>query len=122
MRDQREHVYDTEMAPLVDRLIEIAKREGIPLFLCAGMVGQTGPVIACTIVGGRSLPTVDHRFRLAMGVVRGHDGFERAEGLVISRMSRGPRYVGCVVLDCPNVDDVSQETGLCAGCAREMAT
>lgn len=48
MKHLTEEVYDNEMAPLIAKLIEIAERDNIPLFIDAGMFDENGVVLSCT--------------------------------------------------------------------------
>lgn len=85
-----EQVYDGEMFPLVAKLIEIAKRENMPLLVSAGMLGPDGePMMCSTLIGAakadRFAPGIDNRYGLAHGIVRGHSGFDTAAGLIITR-------------------------------------
>jgi hypothetical protein len=60
-KHRTEQVYDDEMAPLVARLIEIAKREKIPFYVLAGMLDEDGGPMGCTtsLVWGDEQPEVD---------------------------------------------------------------
>ncbi len=66
---QTERAYDDEMAPLITQLIEVAKREGIPLFVSAGMLDAEGEQMGCTTL----IPS------------DGHSGFDTASALTITR-------------------------------------
>lgn len=88
-----EQIYDAEMAPLVAKLIEISKREKIPLLVSAGLLlDGEDPGGCCTLLvygnkegQDRRLLGQENRLNLALGVIRGHNGFDRAAGLMISR-------------------------------------
>lgn len=96
-----EEVYDNEMAPLVSQLIAIARRANIPLVVSAGMLcrvddnghGDEDSALSPTTCTTKITPDyVDpmlkgmvNRHNLAVGVVRGHSGFDHAAALVISR-------------------------------------
>lgn len=91
-RHRTERVYDEEMAPLVAQLIEISKREQIPLFVVAGMLDEKEEPISChtAMVFGKNRPErcllgLENRIGLCLGIIRGHSGFDRASGLMISR-------------------------------------
>ena len=91
--DRTEAVYDEEMAPLVQRLIEIAKRERIPLLVSAAMVMPDGTAGGCLTALGFDdadprLKGMQNRHGLSVGVMRGHSGFDTASGLVITRHHR----------------------------------
>lgn len=92
MKHRTETVYDDEMNPLVAKLIEIAKREGIPLFISAGMIDANGGPMTCDTCIQESLADtppvlrgIRNRQGLALNLMRGHAGLDRAAGLVISR-------------------------------------
>lgn len=92
-----EEVYDTEMAPLITQLIEIAKREGLALFVHAGMLTPDGDALGCvTKIPGAddALKGTNNRHGLCDGIVRGHNGFDRAAGLVITRYHAEGEDVG----------------------------
>ena len=83
-----EAAYDEQMAPLVAQLIEIAKREGIPLFVTAGMLDRNGEPIGCTTKipsGQRELSGYDNRIELCAGITMGHSGFDTVSVLLITR-------------------------------------
>ena len=87
-KHRTEQVYDDEMAPLVTKLIEIAEREGMPLFVTAGMVNEDGGAMACTTAIPDEtglLPGIGNRIGLCTEIVRGHVGFDTAAGMVITR-------------------------------------
>lgn len=90
-KHRTEQVYDDEMAPLVARLIEISKREGIPLLVNAGMLDANGEPLQCITLLGRGpegddrLAGIDNRHGLCDGILRGDERFDRAAGLVITR-------------------------------------
>lgn len=89
MKDRREEVYDSEISPLVWRIIEIAKREQIPMIMSFGMRDESGtPMTSDTALqfgtkGNDFLSAIENRYALAMGVVRGHPGFDTAKSLRI---------------------------------------
>lgn len=89
MKHRTEVVYDSEMAPLVARLIEIAKRERIPLLVSAGMINERGGRMTCdTLVADTDAPTgpgIVNRYALCKELIRGHEGFDTAAGLWITR-------------------------------------
>lgn len=86
MARQTEQVYDEEMAPLVAQLIEIAKRESIPLFVSAGMVMEDGSKGGCTTnIPSDDFPGYTNRLTLCTGIVRGHSGFDTASAMMITR-------------------------------------
>jgi len=85
-----EQVYDDEMAPLVTRLIEIAKREGMPMILSVGMImgdetAGTCTTMLCGYSADPRLKGVSNRCGLASGIMRAHNGMDTAAGLMISR-------------------------------------
>ena len=91
---ETERVYDEQMAPLVSRLIDIAKANGIPLLVSVGMVMRDGgPGCWVTNIGRDAMATqmdprlegAYNRFGLCTAIVRGHSGFDTAAGLIISR-------------------------------------
>lgn len=102
-KHRTEQVYDDEMSPLVAQLIAIAKREGIPLLVSAGMlcvadgdgedfdepIATTCDTLVYTDDARALLPGIVNRYSLAKGVVRGHKGFDTACGLMISRYPEG---------------------------------
>jgi hypothetical protein len=99
VKHRTEHVYDTEMAPLIAQLIKIADREGIPLLVSAGMLDpQGGRMTADTLLLGRvredvaqsDIAGTANRYRLCIELIRGHEGLDRAAGLVISRFHPDP--------------------------------
>lgn len=90
MKHRTEQVHDEEMAPLVAQLIEIAKREGIPLLVSAGMLADDGEEMLCTTIIADAkddciAPGARNRFGLCVGIVRGHGGFNTASALAITR-------------------------------------
>ncbi len=88
MKHRTEQVYDDEMAPLIARLIDIAKREGIPLFVTAGMLDDDGDTMGCTTCIPDEtglLAGFSNRIGLCVGIMRGHEGFDTAAGMVITR-------------------------------------
>jgi hypothetical protein len=94
VKHRTEHVYDTEMAPLIAQLIKIADREGIPLLVSAGMLDpQGGRMTADTLLLGRVREDVaqsDIAGTANIELIRGHEGLDRAAGLVISRFHPDP--------------------------------
>ena len=82
-----EAAYDDHMAPLVARLIEVAKRAGVALFVTAGMLDESGGEIGCTtrIDGSARLAGYNNRIGLMAGIARGHNGFDTAAGLMITK-------------------------------------
>jgi hypothetical protein len=86
-----ERVYDEEMAPLVSRLVEIAERENMPLFVSAAMTFPNGEVGMCTTAlvdlkgENNEYAGAANRVSVCAGLMRGHEGLDRAAGLVISR-------------------------------------
>ena len=88
-----EQVYDAEMAPLISQLIKIAKREHIPLFIHAGLVlttddGAPNPGGCLTHVNDAQHPElagIRNRHGLCRGIMLGHDGFDTASALRITR-------------------------------------
>lgn len=97
-KHRTEAAYDDEMFSLVARLIEIARREGVPLMVSAGMLDPEGEPMGCTtlVVDGADpeLAGYSNRLKLAVGVVRGHSGFDTAAGLMITRHHPPRRSVG----------------------------
>lgn len=92
MTHRTEAVYDDEMAPLVSRLIAIAKREGIPLLVSTGLVLEHGPGCCTTLLPTNvpELAGVENRFMLSVGIIRGDERFDRAAGMVITRFHPEP--------------------------------
>ena len=87
-RHETERVYDEEMAPLVGELIAIAKRAGLPLLVNAGMIGPVGgPRVCVTNVqsGVEWAKGIDNRHGLCSGVVTGHQGFDTARAMMITK-------------------------------------
>jgi hypothetical protein len=88
VKHRTEQVYDDEMSPLVAQLIDIAKREGIPLFVSAALFNPDGSRLSCETKIPGSLPEnkgMNNRHALAMNLVRSHDGMDTAAGLMITR-------------------------------------
>jgi hypothetical protein len=96
VKHRTEQVYDDEMSPLVTQLIAIARREGIPLLVSAGMLDPDGDGLMCNtlICHGRGHPGfmggIENRLGLALGVIQGHSGFDTASALVITRHHNDP--------------------------------
>lgn len=89
MKHRTEQVHDEEMAPLVAQLIEIAKREGIPLLVSAGMLDSDGDPLLCDTMIAESVedciaPGIRNRHRLCIEILRGHGGFDTACRLMIT--------------------------------------
>ena len=95
-RHRTEQVYDDEMSPLIVQLIEISKREGIPLLIHTAMFlpdGDSGEFIVggCVtrVPGTGSCAPEFHgmvnRHGLCSQIVQGDERFDRAAGMVISR-------------------------------------
>ena len=88
-----EQVYDAEMAPLISQLIEIAKREHLPLLINVGMVlttddGEPNPGGCFTLIEGSDYPELAgmrNRHGLCRGIIHGHDGFDTASAMRITR-------------------------------------
>lgn len=87
-----ERAYDEHLAPLVSQLIDLAKQHGVPLFISASMyltddAGDVtrGSAITMICPGDREWSGVANRMELARGVLLGHDGFDTAAGLMITR-------------------------------------
>lgn len=84
-----ERIYDEQMAPLVERLIEVAKANKIPLFLSAGMVLSDGQPGCCTILVIDGVEEVEprlggaaNRFKLCTTLVRGPSSLDTATRLI----------------------------------------
>lgn len=90
-KHRTEEIYDNEMAPLVSKLIEIAKREKIPMLVSVGMFDPDGDRMSCDTKIPGEIPRdvgVNNRHALAFSLIRGHDGFDTAAGLMISQHHR----------------------------------
>lgn len=92
MKHRTEEVYDNEIAPLMAKIIEIAKRENIPMLVSFGMKMEDGTAGCCTTALSPDTEDMDaglrgfrNRVGLALGVLRGHAGFDTAAALMITR-------------------------------------
>lgn len=84
-----EEVYDEEIAPLMAKILEICKRENMPMFASFAVKGEDGSVLGCSLLLAEEhddgLNGYRNRLGLCLGIVRGHDGFDTAAGLMITR-------------------------------------
>lgn len=89
MKHETEAVYDEQMAPLVDKLIEIAREHGIPMLFHAGMIMDDGGAGGCiTLVPGEEhadLDGINNRHKLCAEICRGDARFDRAKALMITK-------------------------------------
>lgn len=88
---ETEAIYDEHFAPLVVRLIELAKEHNMALLVDVGIMfeGEQG---ACSTKIPSTRPEMKGRVRrhdLMLGISQGHEGFDRATGIVISKYDGG---------------------------------
>lgn len=86
-RHATEQAYDEEMAPLVAKLIAIAKERGIPLLVSAGMLDEDGEHMGCTtlIPEANGFRGFTNRMQLCSGILRGDTRFDTASSMQITR-------------------------------------
>jgi hypothetical protein len=80
-----ERVYDTEIAGLVSQIFDICKREDLPLLLSVGMRLRAGDGVCLTVLQSESFPGASNRCQLGAGIMRGHEDFDTAAGLAITK-------------------------------------
>lgn len=72
-----EVVHDAEISPLVQQIVDIARREGLPLLISIGMISPKGGTITCdTVLAHDKEPRfrgIENRHVLAFTLIRAND-------------------------------------------------